>query len=48
MLNVVGHWEEFHPEDCNYTLDLIRMEKNDKVFLQEVNKGIVLWGGKDE
>lgn len=29
-------------------LELIQMEKNDKVFLQEVNKGIVLWGGKDE
>lgn len=29
-------------------LELIQMEKDDKVFLQEVNKGIVLWGGKDE
>jgi len=29
-------------------LELIQMEKNDKVFLQEVNRGIVLWGGKDE
>jgi len=29
-------------------IELIQMEENDKVFLQEVNKGIVLWGGKDE
>lgn len=29
-------------------LELIQMEKSDKVFLQEVNKGILLWGGKDE
>lgn len=30
------------------TLDLINMEENDKVFLQEVNKGIILWGGNYE
>jgi predicted nucleotidyltransferase len=30
------------------TLELIQMEKNDKIFLQEVNKGIILWDGRDE
>jgi predicted nucleotidyltransferase len=30
------------------TLELTDMEQNDKVFIEEVNKGIVLWGGKSE
>ncbi len=30
------------------TFELIQMEKEDEVFIKEVNKGIVLWGGKDE
>lgn len=30
------------------SLELIDMEQNDKVFLEEVNKGIELWGGQCE
>ncbi|OGO81630.1 MAG: hypothetical protein A2Y21_05325 [Clostridiales bacterium GWC2_40_7] len=30
------------------SLELIEMEQNDKVFLEEVNKGIELWGGQYE
>jgi predicted nucleotidyltransferase len=29
-------------------LELINMEENERVFLQEVNKGIILWGGTNE
>lgn len=29
-------------------LELIDMEQNDKVFIEEVNKGIELWGGQSE
>lgn len=30
------------------SLELIDMEQNDKVFIEEVNKGIELWGGQCE
>lgn len=30
------------------TLELISMEESDKVFLQEVNKGIIIWSGTNE
>lgn len=38
---------EIKPIICN-ALELIQMEKDDKIFLNEANKGIVLWGGEIE